>query len=43
MGSTNVKAHEAKKTHIMIKCFECYAEHGLGAETGADQQGVINK
>lgn len=31
MGTMNVKAHEAKKTHIMIKCFECYAEHGFGS------------
>ena len=31
MGAMNVKAHEAKKTNIMIKCFECYAEHGLGS------------
>ena len=23
--------HEAKKTHIMMKCFECYAEHGLSS------------
>ena len=29
MGAMNVKVHEAKRTHIMIKCFECYAEHGL--------------
>ena len=31
MGAMNVKVHEAKRTHIMIKCFECYAEHGLGS------------
>ena len=31
MGAMNVKAHEAKRTHIMVKCFECYAEHGLGS------------
>ena len=31
MGAMNVKAHEAKKTHIMIKCFECYAEHGFSS------------
>ena len=31
MGTMNVKAHEAKKMHIMIKCFECYAEHGFGS------------
>ena len=31
MGTINVKKHEAKKTHIMMKCFECYAEHGLSS------------
>ena len=25
------KKREAKKTHIMMKCFECYAEHGLSS------------
>ena len=31
MCAMNVKVHEAKKTHIMINCFKCYAEHGLGS------------
>ena len=31
MGAMNVKVHEAKKPHIMMKCFECYAEHGLSS------------
>ena len=31
MGTINVKKHEAKKTHIMMKCFECYADHGLSS------------
>ena len=31
MGTINVKKHDAKKTHIMMKCFECYAEHGLSS------------
>ena len=30
MGTMNVNKHEAKKTHMM-KCFECYAEHGLNS------------
>ena len=31
MGTMNVNKHEAKKTHMMMKCFECYAEHGLSS------------
>ena len=31
MGTMNVNKHEAKKTHMMMKCFECYAEHGLNS------------
>ena len=31
METTKAKNREAKKTHIMMKCFECYAEHGLSS------------
>ena len=31
MGTMNVNKHEAKKTYMMMKCFECYAEHGLSS------------
>ena len=31
MGTMNVNKHEAKKTHMMMKCFECYAEQGLSS------------
>ena len=31
MGTMNGKAHETKKTNIMVKCFECYAEYGFGS------------
>ena len=31
MGAMNVEAYEIKKRNIMVKCFDCYAEHGLGS------------
>ena len=31
MKAMNAKDREAKKPHIMMKCFECYAEHGLSS------------
>lgn len=31
MAVFNEEAHEAKKVDIMEKCFDCYAEYGLGS------------
>lgn len=31
MGAMNVEAYEIKKRNIMVKCFDCYAEYGLGS------------
>lgn len=31
MAVLNPETHDAKKTHIMEKCFDCYAEHGFGS------------
>lgn len=30
MRTVNKEQHQQKKTEIMEKCFECYAEHGFG-------------
>lgn len=31
MRTFNEELHQKKKEEIMVKCFDCYAEHGLGS------------